>query len=201
MIVTDLVERRTQAENLLLELKGLRGTAMLDGQPFDSSEIQSLEAELNAVSEAEAEKIRRERAAVWDKRMKRRAELRKELAALEATRLAEIQEMNSAARTLAETIGKNISTVAGMAEVAHALSGTSVPTPLNPHANASRLSGRLAAIMGAISGSRRRFGNIEWLGASLYSPADNWRLLEEELMELHLSPLLNKEKDNVENQS
>ncbi len=194
--MTDIAERRTEAETKLSELRTARGAATLDGKNFDPAEIASLESEIASLDAAEGEQARRERAATESKRRKRLSELRKELAALEATRLGEIQDANMAARTLAETISKHFDTVRQMSEVAHAISSESAPIPLQAPAVALRLSARLSAVMGGITGYRHRLGHIEWLGSSLYRAADDWRALEAALMERHLNPLLKKDTDN-----
>ena len=191
-----LQTRRTEAETKLSELRSARGAATLDNKEFDPAEIASLESEIASLDAAEGEATKRERAATQAGRRKRLSELRKELAALEATRLGEIQDMNSAARTLAENIGKNFDTTRQMSEVAHAISSETAPIPLQAPATALRLSARLSAVMGAVPGYRHRLGHIEWLGSSLYRAADDWRALEASLMERHLKPLIEKDTDN-----
>jgi len=194
--MTETLEtRRVEAETKLTELRAQRGAATLDGKNFDVSEIDVLENEIASLDAADGEATRRERAATEAGRRKRSSELRKELAALEATRLGEIQDMNSAARTLAENIGKHFDTVRQMSEVAHAISSESAPIPLQAPAVALRLSARLSAVMGGITGYRHRLGHIGWEGSSLYRAADDWRALEAALMERHLNPLLKKETE------
>ena len=73
-------------------------------------------------------------------------------------------------------------------EIANALGGD-VPTVLGRHDAETRLSGRLASLMGSIHGSPARFGSIEWRGASIYGPNDNWQLMEGNLMRPHLERL------------
>ena len=194
--MTDIAERRTEAEAKLGKLRSQRGAAVLDNKKFDPAELDALESEVASLDAAEGEQARRERAEAQAERQKRSSELRKELAALEATRLGEIQDMNSAARTLAENIGKHFDTVRQMSEVAHAISSESAPIPLQAPAVALRLSARLSAVMGAVSGYRHRLGHIEWLGSSMYRAADDWRALEAVLMERHLNPLLKKDTEN-----
>jgi hypothetical protein len=191
-----LQTRRYEAETKLGKLRSARGAATLDGKKFDPAELEALESEIASLDAAEGEQARRERAATETKRQKRSSELRKELAALEATRLGEIQDANMAARTLAETIGKNFDTVRQMSEVAHAISNQSAPIPLQAPAVALRLSARLSAVMGGITGYRHRLGHIGWEGSSLYRAADDWRALEAALMERHLKPLIEKDIDN-----
>jgi len=194
--MTDISERRVVAETKLTELRSARGAAVLDKKTFDPAEIASLESEIVSLDAAEGEATRRERAATQAGRRKRSGELRKELSALEATRLGEIQDMNSAARTLAETIGKHFDTTSRMADVAHLISSQSAPIPLQAPAVALRISARLSAVMGAVTGYRHRLGHIAWEGSSLYRAADDWRALEADLMERHLKPLIEKDTDN-----
>jgi ribosomal protein L29 len=196
MTITDLTERRAEAETRLMELRAQRGVAMLDGNSFSDAEIDSLEHELAGLNEAEGEAVRRERAATASERQKRLAELRKQLTALEATRLGAVQDANTSARTLAESIESVLSVNAEMAKIAHEFTGGKVSVMMMESDLVSRLSGRLSAVMGSITGYRNRFGGIEWRGASLYRPVDDWRACEAALMEPHLEPLMEKETEN-----
>ena len=191
--MANIAERRSEAEAKLMELRAQRGAAVLDGEPFDNAALEKLSAEVDSLAAASDEKIKRERAEERLEFEKRRKQLRKELAALEATRLGELQDMNTAARTLADTIGNHFDTTRQMAEVAHAISGKSAPTPLQAPAIALRLSARLSAVMGGITGYHHRLGHIEWLGSSMHRPSDCWRLEEEKILEGHLRPLIEEE--------
>ena len=192
--MTDIAERHSEVEAKLNKLRAQRGAAVLDGEPFDNAELSDLEGEVASLAAAGDEQINRARAEERLEFEKRRSQLRKELAALEATRLGELQDMNTAARTLADTIGKHFDTVRQMAEVAHAISGKSAPTPLQAPAIALRLSARLSAVMSGITGYRHRLGHIEWLGSSMHRPSDNWRQEEEKILEGHLRPLIEEEE-------
>ncbi len=61
--MTDIGDRRIEAEAKLGKLRSARGAATLDNKAFDPAEIASLESELASLDAAEGEATRRERAA------------------------------------------------------------------------------------------------------------------------------------------
>ena len=191
-----LQTRRDTAETKLTELRSQRGAATLDGKKFDPPELNDLESELASLDAAEGEQARRERAAAQAERLKRLTELRKQLSALEATRLGAVQDANMAARDLARAIERVLTTNAEMAKVATEITGGKAPSILGAHGLVQRLAGRLAAVMQSIPGHPARFGSIEWSGASLFRPQDDWRALEQKVFEPHLKPLIEKESEN-----
>ena len=182
------------AETKLSELRSQRGAATLDGKEFDVTELNALEHEVDALGEAAGEQTRREREEAQQEFAKRRAEMRKELTKLEDVRLRAVQDANLSCRKLAESIGQIIDTTRQEAEVAHAITGGAAPIPLQQPDIISRIVGRLSAVMSSIPGHRNRLGNIEWRGASLYRPSDNWREEEAKLLEGHLRPLIQEEE-------
>lgn len=184
--MTDLETRRTEAETKLAELRQERGSKILDGKKPDIGDITEIEHEIEGLADAEGEAAEAERKA-------RRADLAKQLSVLEAKRLGAIQDANMATRALIDALGQVIEITKSMAKAAHGITGAPVPVPLQEGNLVSRMAGRLSAVMASLSGHRNRFGAIEWRGASLYRPSDNWREQEAKLLEGHLRPLIEKE--------
>ncbi len=197
--MTDIAERRTKAEAKLSELRTARGAAVLDKKNFDLAKIDALESEIASLDAAEGEQARRERAAISANRLKRRTELRKQLSALEDVRLRAVQDANQAARDLARSFERVLTTNAEMAKVATEITGGKAPSILGTHGLVQRLAGRLAAVMQSIPGYPARFGSIVWQGASLYRHVDDWRAAEQATFEPHLNPLIEKESENGKN--
>jgi hypothetical protein len=179
----DIQERRNEALNKLTELKRDRGEAVTVGKDYDQSEIAKLEIELESLADAEAAEVRKERETLSLKRDVERDKLQGALKVLESTRLAVIQDMNIATRTVAEKMSQLLATTRQMADTAHALTNDTSPVALLQQNTVSRFGSRIAAIMANIPGHRNRLGSIEWRGASLYTAADNWRMAEEKLLE------------------
>ena len=194
--MTDIAERRSEAETKLGKLRSQRGAAVLDDKKFDPAELNALESELVSLDAAEGEQARRERAAAQAGRLKRLTELRKQLSTLEDVRLRAVQDANQAARDLARSFERVLTANAEMAKVATEITGGKAPSILGAHGLVSRLAGRLAAVMQSIPGYPARFGSIVWQGASLYRAADDWRALEQTAFEPHLKPLIEKDTDN-----
>jgi len=194
--MANIAERRSEVETKLSKLRAQRGAAVLDGEPFDSAELSDLEGEVASLAAAGDEQINRDRAEERLEFEKRRSQLRKELAALEATRLGAVQDANHAARDLARALERVLTSNAEMAKVATEITGGKAPSILGVHGLVQRLSGRLSAVMQSIPGYPARFGSIVWQGASLHSHADDWRALEQTALRPHLKPLIEKDTDN-----
>ncbi len=97
-------ERRSEVEAHISEQKAMRGAAIADGKPFESSKLESAEAELAGLIEAEGEFARRERAAAVEMQSARTAEQVR--ATLEATDawIASIDAVESAGRQFVECL-------------------------------------------------------------------------------------------------
>lgn len=183
----DLEKRRGQAAGKLLELKARRGSAVLDGKQFPhEAEIGELEKQIMALDEAEGEQVRRSREGARWKYQTQCESLRGDLMRLEVQRLRQVSDANVATNTLARSLSDAMATTRQMAEVVHALSG-SAPVQMGQPDTVARLSGRLSAVMTRnISGCPQRFGNIQWLGGSIYQPDEDWAKSEKALMDPHL---------------
>ena len=183
-------------ETRLACLRRERGAATLAGKKFNSAVIASAEAELDALHDAEAEASRRDLEAAEAARLKQLGELHTQLAVLERDRLQDIKEAEAATRQLAAALSRVMRTNQEMAKVVHRITGGRTPTPLSGPDFVSRLAGRIGAIMTTIPNCRARFGSIEWRGHSLYRPDQNWRDIEQALLEPYLRQLNQERTDN-----
>jgi len=157
--VPDFMARRTAILNRLEELNREEGSALLDGKPFNRAKTDKLKAELEALAAAEGEASRRdaEKAAI------EAARLRKErlagLVKAEDERLAAIGRAEAAARELADALVAAEKAKGEVLAIHSQLGGKPIMALLD-HSN--RLSRRLSAIMGPVSGLTRRYGQIEF---------------------------------------
>ena len=186
----EIAERRHEALTKLDELKRQRGTAVMADKEFDQSEIAALEVELDALNDAEAAAVNKERETLHLKRNEERDKLRGALKALEAERLGIVQDMNVATRTVAEKVEQLLSTTQQMATAVHALTNEPPPVALMQQNTASRFGSRIGAIMAEIKGYRNRLGAIEWRGTSLFKAADDWRQMEQKLLHESLTQII-----------
>jgi hypothetical protein len=122
--------------------------------------------------------------------------LRKHLAGLEAERLAAVEEAEHAARSLAESLTRVLKVTTDMARTAHAITGDAAPVVLAMTSLATRMAGRLSAVMQTIPGHKARLGGIEWRGASLYPADQDWRTHEEKVVAPHIKPLITERQPN-----
>ena len=99
-------------------------------------------------------------------------------------------DAEAATRELVDAISRVIDLSAKEAKAAHEVTGAAVPVPLQPPAVVTRLGGRIGAVLGTVRGHRYRLGGLEWHGASMYEPAQNWRDSEAALMSRQLDPIL-----------
>ena len=186
----ELQQRRQEALTKLAELKRLRGQAVMADKDFDQSALAALEIEVESLNDAEAAATNKSRETLHLKHQAERDKLKGALKALEATRLGIVQDANIATRTLAEKVEQLLTTTQQMSGVVHALTGEPSPVPLMVQNTVSRFGSRISAVMAGIPGHRARLGPVEWRGASLFTAADDWRGMEEELLKEHLSSIL-----------
>jgi hypothetical protein len=191
----DIDTRRADLERELVEARLQRGAAVLDGAAVDAARIAQLEADIEALTDAENARVRRARAEAEAVRQARLAQLRGELAAMEADRLQALGAAEHAARELAAQLGAVLKVTERMARTCHLISGENTPIPLSSFNAASRLGGRLSAIMSTIPGYRARLGSVEWRVA-IYGAEDDWAAAEAKLLKGHLEPLTGGRKAN-----
>lgn len=165
---SSLADRLLDVSAQLEDLREQRGIAYLDSKPFDTSQIRALEEEFEALREAEAEAVRRERIEAEKAQERRRQEVRKHIADTEPKRLEAIMAAETAATALVVAL-KDIETYSQ--ELDSDLSKLGVRcADLSPDAVKTRFSNRLSGAMRPImTGGWRRYGDIEFP-----NPFDSW---------------------------
>jgi hypothetical protein len=110
--------------------------------------------------------------------------------------LAAMADADAATRALRDAVDRTFASNARLAKLSQTLSVTGkVPMALSAMSLASRLGGRIAAIMATVKGHRMRLGAVEWSGGSLFPPDRSWRDEEErQVASQLLQPLLEKGK-------
>lgn len=182
MEVVNLSERQAEAEERLAELRRKRGAAILDGKKIDAGEMTALEAEIVSLSDAQAEKVRRDRKAAQATWEREQDALREQYAALQATYLSKWREAEVALATYAEAAAWILRTGGTMRSVGHVIEGFPVPIQLAENEICSRIGGRMSALMANVPGHRGRLGGVEWNGGSLYTPQRPWQQDEERVI-------------------
>lgn len=190
--MTNLGQRRAEAEAEVQHLKAKRGALMLDGRDAgtETARINRLEIELDALTEAEGALAERQRAEAEAKRLARLGELRSELAGLEEQRLEAIEMAELSARNLVDAINKALAANKVMAKLAHQISGTAAPMPMHQPDFVSRLSGRISGLLASIKGHGFRFGGFTWFSQGLYPASQNWAEREVACLKAHIEPLI-----------
>jgi hypothetical protein len=167
-------------EALETEITGLRrqrGAARLDGRPFDDGTIAAKQAERDALVDAEAERVRREREAAAKAWQAKRTELIEQRSHQVELYLEDVAAMESAARKYLEARNAAVARAETIAKLSHGIDAA-VPLTLARSSVVSRLSGLFAALMGSGREYKRSFGSIQWGGGSLYSAKDSWVAIE-----------------------
>ncbi|MGV2104392.1 hypothetical protein [Rhizobium sp. 21-4511-3d] len=164
--VDDITDRKLDVEARLKELRRQRGIALLDNKPFDGSEISALEDELDALTEAEGEATRRQRAAEATELAKRREAARTDVRLYEQCRQEAIKAAELAAldlyvalqdvSTYCEKLSRSITSLGGR------------PWETTSGAVRERLSQRLTVLMRPLLGRNPQqsgttfYGSIEF---------------------------------------
>ena len=102
--MTDFAQQRHAAENRLTELRRESGAARLDGKAFDHVAIAEAEHELEDVTGAEAEQVRRARQAEASRLAALHKTLSLEFTEKEAERLRLVGRAEKAAQELVEAL-------------------------------------------------------------------------------------------------
>jgi hypothetical protein len=192
-------QSREAIETRLSDLRRQRGAAALDGRKFDAGAIAAAEAELEALDDAAAERVRRARLDADRVRAEQATKLRTELVAAREDYLNGYSDAEESIRNFVEAVQRIEDAAIRIRKSSHGLTGDSVPLPFSPSSVESRLGTRAGSVCGTISGHRSRLGGLEWRGTSLYRPDQNWREAEAALVAKHINPLLLSEKSNGSN--
>jgi hypothetical protein len=167
-------------EALETEITGLRrqrGAARLDGRKFDDVAIPEAKTKLEALQDAETEKIRREREAAAKAWQVKRKELLDQRAHQVESYLDDVAAMESAARKYLEARNAAVARAETIAKLSHEIDAA-VPLTLSRSSVVSRLSGLFAALLSSGREYQRSFGSLQWSGGSLYSSAASWTAVE-----------------------
>ena len=166
-----------------------RGADTLDGKRVDHTKITTLENQLTALDDAEAERVRRERSMADQEAKAEARRTVRQLSKLEDGRLLAWADAQVAAATLREAITRVIQTSDAEQIFYGELSGQSAPG-LSESRN--RISYRLANELRKAPGCRTRIGSaIEWKGAGgILSNDSDWRDAEAKQMEIPLKALM-----------
>jgi hypothetical protein len=165
--------QREQLETKLDGLRRQRGVAKLDGRPFDGGEIDAVSTELDALRDAETEKVRREREAAAKAWQAKRKELIEQRAHQVELYLEDVAAMESAARKYLEARNAAVARAETIAKLSHQIDAA-VPLTLSRSSVVSRLSGLFAALLSSGREYQRSFGSLQWSGGSLYSSTVSW---------------------------
>lgn len=185
-----IAERIAATEAKHAALRAKRGADALDGRKVNAAEIAAVEAELEALSDAAAEEVRRERAVASHARRSRRAEQAERLKELAKTATEALQASEEGFRQGAGELAKALATYRLMASEMRELNDTA-PMPLQPIAAAGRLSNRVLSVLGATF--RSRLGNIP-LRATPDKPETNWAVAEAKALAPYLDPIFKEQK-------
>lgn len=172
---TELETRRAEAVDELARLRVERGSALLDNSQFDSSRIDALENEIDAISHAEAEAVRRERAAEAERLEALRRTLAAELQEKEQARLACLAEAEQAARKLVASL-KDVLQLASAERYCIVRMGVGVPSELFEEELTRRVGERLGAQLSELRPYPPRLGqSVTWRSTPSWVPAsESW---------------------------
>ena len=177
------------AETRLAELRRKRGAAVLDGRPLDAIEIAATEAELDALAEAEAEQIRRQREAEAARIAALQKVLSAELRDREKARLHLVAQAEAAARELSASL-TGVFAAAEAERSTIKRMGKPVPPVLGDEPLARRLGERLAATLSTFRTYPPRLGpSVVWGSTpSWVDPAASWPDAERRELAPHFQP-------------
>jgi hypothetical protein len=151
----DLDARRVELEERLTALREERGRAILTGSQFDAGGVVAVEAELAALSDAEAELDRQRAQVAADAERERQVKLRRQLAETEARRLVAICQLEAATRAMADGIKAFEAETTAARSLLRSLGESTVPLR-----DGDFLSQLAAGVLR--SHGQRRWGALEW---------------------------------------
>ncbi len=173
-----LDHRKSEVLSRLDELRQARGTAYLDGAPFDYADIEAAERELEAIVAAEGEAARRERAAHAEAADARRREMWAMVARTEKRRLEALDKAQKAAKDMAAAIAETLACGVEITNLTHQLD-PSLKLSLRDDF-AERLSRHLSTELRAAIRFDRKWGAIQF---PEHRDCDrgSWRAAEEKI--------------------
>lgn len=173
-----LDDRKTEVLSRLDELRQARGSAYLDGAPFDHADIETAERELEAIVAAEGEAARRERATHAKAVEVRRREMWVAVARTEERRLAAVDDAQKAAKDMAAAIAQALACGVEITDLASQLDPAMMLSLRDDFAE--RLSRHLAMELRAAVAFNRKWGAIQF---PEHRDCDrgSWRAAEEKI--------------------
>lgn len=185
-MTTDTAEpldlRRAELEARLASLHRSRGTAAIEGEPFDHTRIVEVETALAMLDDEAAERWRLESEANANAAVELRAEAKRRLSVNEPARLAALAKADAACREMFAALNE-ARTLSGKVFVDARTCGV-VIGDLNPPAATSRFVGYVAS---QIKDSTMR--SPTW-DRSQWTSADRWEDVERRTVTRHLQPSL-----------
>ncbi|RVG50547.1 hypothetical protein [Sinorhizobium meliloti] len=187
--INDLADRIIDVRARVDDLKEQRGVALLDSREFDSTELQQLETELDALVHAEGEAARRQRAAEEAAKERRREEVRKSIREIERKRLDAVRAAENAAVCLMVAL-RDTETYSASLDANFRLLGV-ISDKTTPESVKERFSRRLTATLKPLLvWGWRHYGSITFHEPRDCDAAQDWAQQESVLLEDHLSKAL-----------
>ena len=168
----NLAERADVARERLETLRHERGAALLDDKPIAHDPIIQVEQEIDALGEAEAEAVRRQREAAAVEIAATRKRLVGEIEQYEIERQAQLHKAQMAAHDLVAAMTAAMMAGSNMG-IRFSQLGKASPMALSPSAFGARIGDRLGAILGTMSSFRTHMGAVKWRG-TYRLPTDDW---------------------------
>jgi hypothetical protein len=170
-----LAERRVRIEEELIKLLTARADAILSGSAVDHAAIANLEADLAAITDAEAAVIHRQRAVEAENELARLRGIRAKIDALEQDRLEALDRAEAAARAFAAAAIAHRKVVEDIRKGVVAYAGH-VPWKVTPRDMEEAMSQLLADALRPVGVSPAAFGRIRLPGVD-FSPntGQPWR--------------------------
>jgi hypothetical protein len=181
------MKTREELQAALDDLRRERGSATLAGRAFDSDQIAAIQAQLDAIQDAEAEAARRQRAENEGAHSAELTAKRAELRGLIEEDLMDTADMQEAANLLIGCFRRKLERIQVMARLAYDITGKPAPVCLSRP-------DRLSAVMH----SGLPLPNKARLGPLAFSPgvekADvKWWEVDAATFAKHLNPIIGEE--------
>jgi hypothetical protein len=188
------MKTREELQAALDDLRRERGSATLAGRAFDSDQIAAIQAQLDAIQDAEAEAARRQRAENEGAHSAELTAKRAELRGLIEEDLMDTADMQEAANLLIGCFRRKLERIQVMARLAYDITGKPAPVCLSRPELERRLGYRLSAVMH----SGLPLPNKARLGPLAFSPgvekADvKWWEVDAATFAKHLNPIIGEE--------
>lgn len=191
MLASDIVARRATLQQRIEALRRELGSSMLrdgDAPARLHDAILVAEREAEALDEAEAEAVRRERSVAIEAEADDRRQSRERIEAARDACLDDIGKAQSALQTLVASIGALLQRASEMQRDFAAVGGPR-PLTITRHEMEQQASGRIAAALAKVSGDPYRMGGIE-MHPVPFPHALTWRESAERDFARELAPIL-----------